>query len=266
MRFMQRDTAPAPPGGERSLRPLQAVFFDVGGTVLQVRPSVGHVYAAAAEKLGYPVDPDQINRAFRQAWKRSLLRRREAEYVTSDEVLRDEWRIIVGESFDGLLPGEAARRAFEDLFEHFAGPEPWSLAPRALETFRTLKAEGLVLGVLSNWDSRLTSILATLGVLDFFDHLVISHAVKVEKPHPLIFEEAARSAGRDRAGLLMVGDSWEQDIAPALALGWRAVWLHPGDEPLSPDQRRVMGRQVELAKRFGEVLEKIRVLSGAPGR
>ena len=64
----------------------------------------------------------------------------------------------------------------------------------------------------------------------------------------------------------MVGDSWEQDIAPALRLGWRALWIHPGDEPLSPEQRRAIGGQVELAKGFGEVLGKIGVPGGPLGR
>lgn len=253
---------PAGSGGSRD--PLRAVFFDVGGTILQVRPSVGHVYAKAAERLGYRVEPQSINGAFRDAWKQSLVRRREAGYVTSDAVLREEWRIIVADSFRGMLPPDAALRAFEELFEHFAGPEPWSLAPHAAETFEALKAAGLELGVLSNWDSRLESILEALGVLDFFDHLVISHAVSVEKPHPRIFEEAARRAGAGPGALLMVGDSWEQDIVPALDLGWRAVWLHPGDDPLPVAQREVIGRQVVLAKEFTEILGKIRALSGVP--
>ncbi len=263
---MQRESLPAPAGGERKRERLRAVFFDVGGTVLQVRPSVGHVYAKAAEKLGYRVEPGRINRAFQDAWKRSLLRRRQADYITSDDVLREEWRTIVGESFQDMLPPDAALRAFEDLFDHFAGPEPWSLAPKAEDTFRALKAAGLEIGVLSNWDSRLKCILEALGVLGFFDHLVISHAVAVEKPHHRIFEEAARKARAGPGALLMVGDSWEQDIVPVLDLGWRAVWLHSGEDPLSAAQREALGGQVELAKNFAEILEKIRALAGVLDR
>src|SRR5262245_38619332 len=44
------------------------VFFDVGGTLLEVSPSVGHVYAAACENLGAVIEPREIQRAFDQAW------------------------------------------------------------------------------------------------------------------------------------------------------------------------------------------------------
>jgi FMN phosphatase YigB (HAD superfamily) len=86
---------------------------------------------------------------------------------------------------------------------------------------------------------------------------VISHAVSVEKPHHRIFEEAARKARASPGALLMVGDSWEHDIVPVLELGWRAVWLRSGDDPLPAAQSRYLGTQVLIARDFGEILGRV---------
>jgi putative hydrolase of the HAD superfamily len=235
----------------RAREPVRLVFFDVGGTILTVRPSVGHVYAEAAARLGYPVDPQGVNRAFRAAWGRSLARRRAAEYVSTDAILREEWRTIVADSFSGLVPEEIALRAFEELYEHFAGPEPWGLAAGAEETFRALKALGVRLGILSNWDRRLPLTLEKLGISRYFDLMVISYEVGVEKPHPRIFEEALRLAGGIPAGTAMVGDSLDQDIEPARALGWRTLWL--GGEKSAAGGRPPVGPPTVIIRELSEV-------------
>ena len=203
---------------------LRAVFFDAGGTILHVRSSVGEVYAAAAERWGCRADPGEVGRGFRRAWKRSLLRRELAKYKASDDILRAEWKRVVIETFDEKIPAAVIDRLFEELYDHFSGPEPWLVAEGARETLAALKKEGLSLGILSNWDSRLPGCLKELGIYDCFDHHVISYQVGVEKPHPRIFEEASRVSGLPPGALLMVGDSLEQDILPALEFGWRALW------------------------------------------
>jgi putative hydrolase of the HAD superfamily len=231
---------------------VRAVFFDAGGTILNVRGSVGEIYAAAVARRGYPVPPDAVDRGFRSAWRRSLIRRRDCGYISSDEVLREEWRRVVADSFDGLVPAGVAGEAFEELYDHFSGPEPWAVAPGAVETFEALRADGISLGILSNWDRRLLVCLERLGILSFFDHLVISYEVGVEKPHPRIFRTAAERAGQPPSALLMVGDSYEQDIEPAIDLGWHALWLTPDN----PGSSRAPG--VAAVENFAAVLRRIR--------
>jgi len=240
------------PGGGRER--VEVVFFDVGGTLLHVRPSVGHVYADAARRLGHPVDPESVNRGFRGAWKRSLSRRRAMNYLTTDKILREEWRTIVAESFDGLLPGHLVGRAFEELYEHFAGPRPWSLAEGAKEVLEDLRREGLRLGLLSNWDSRIHPILEEFGVDHLFELKVVSYDVGVEKPHPEIFKTAERKAGVPPGSLLLVGDSLEQDIQPALDSGWRAIWLEPERTPEADSGLE----DLERASDFSEIAARIR--------
>ncbi len=218
---------PSPEPNRISSRLPKIVFLDAGGTLLHVWPSVGYVYAEAAARHGVLVPPASVDRAFRAAWDRSLDRRCASRHSTSDDVLREDWRIIVRESFSGLLPPEKEPRLFTELYERFTGPEPWSVAEGVLETLAELRGAGIALGVLSNWDSRLHQTLAALGLTHFFDHFIISYEVGLEKPHPGIFLDAARQAGVRPAEILMVGDSLDQDILPAHRLGWQAVWVRP---------------------------------------
>src|SRR6266542_882226 len=53
-----------------SLRSTQAVTFDVGGTLIEPWPSVGHVYADVAASHGLKdISADALNRQFAEAWR-----------------------------------------------------------------------------------------------------------------------------------------------------------------------------------------------------
>lgn len=56
--------------------------------------------------------------------------------------------------------------------------------------------------------------------------IVISKEVECAKPDPRIFEIAAQKAVKAPSELIMVGDSLERDIIPAVKLGWHTVWLN----------------------------------------
>ena len=209
---------------------IQVVFFDVGGTLLHVKTSVGTVYAERAALQGISVSAAELDRNFRVAWDHSAERSFARNYVCSDPILREEWRHIVRETFGGKVTEAQLEPLFDDLYRCFSSADAWDLVPGARETFAHLKRRGLKLGVLSNWDSRLVKMLERLAIKDVFDVLVISHGVGFEKPHPEIFLEALRRAGTAQARALHVGDSYEADILPAKTLGMRTLWLAPGAE------------------------------------
>ena len=204
---------------------VRAVTLDLGGTLLRVEPSVGEVYAQGAARLGYPVTASIIEQNFRRAWQHSLTRSDARGYRTSDEILREEWRQIVGESFGDLVPATAMDELFEQLYGHFAAGKAWVLAPGVHRSLEVLRAHGLRLGVLSNWDSRITKTIEDLGLSEAFDAVTVSHAVGFEKPHPEIFRHAMRELDSTPANTLHIGDSLLADIQPARTLGLRTLWI-----------------------------------------
>lgn len=211
-------------------RSLDAVFFDVGGTLLRVEPSVGEVYASAAREHGFEADPHEILRRFRLGWKQSLERSRARGHATSDGILREEWRQIVALSFGELVPPRAFERLFEDLYERFVSAEVWHLHPGIRDVLELLRQAGVRVGVVSNWDSRLERLLQELDLTRELDFVVASHAIGFEKPHPRIFEEALRRAGSAPGRTLHVGDSFFADISPALKLGLQTLWIASEEE------------------------------------
>jgi len=210
--------------------PVRAVLFDVGGTLLNVHPSVGEVYSVTAAEHDIRVTADHVERGFRGAWKRSLERSRTRGYRTSDTILREEWFEIVRDTFGASVPEQKLHGLFVDLYERFVSADAWKVVPGIHETFEYLRSCGIRLGILSNWDSRLPRLLKHLQIEEAFDFVVVSHGVGFEKPHSAMFDEALRLARTHPRDVLHVGDSFPADIVPARKLGMRTLWVAPATE------------------------------------
>ena len=91
--------------------------------------------------------------------------------------------------------------------------------PESVAVLRRLKALGLKLYVVSNWDILLEEVLGTLGWMQYFDGIVASALLGVEKPDPRIFEEALRISGMRRERVIHVGNDPVTDIRGAAAAG-----------------------------------------------
>ncbi len=78
------------------LRPgIRAVTFDAGGTLIEVWPSVGQVYAEVATRHGVAdLSPDLLNRRFAAAWRAA----KDFSYSRAD------WAALVDATFRGLEP------------------------------------------------------------------------------------------------------------------------------------------------------------------
>jgi putative hydrolase of the HAD superfamily len=213
----------------RPRSPLRVVYFDVGGTLVRVEPSVGEVYARAAAEYGFSLEPAALQTRFREAWRESVARSRLRGFVCSDAILREEWFRIVCQAFAGAVPSECMPALFDDLYERFVSSRAWTVVPGARAALERLRALGLRLGILSNWDSRLEPTLEGLELRHLFDYFVASHSVGREKPHTAMFEHALGICGEPAARVLHVGDSLEADILPARRLGFRTLWLLNGE-------------------------------------
>ena len=82
-----------------------------------------------------------------------------------------------------------------------------------------------MLGMVSNWDSRLLKLCKGLGLDRYFDFKVISAVFGAAKPNPKIFEEALRKANVQASAAVHVGDSLEDDVRGAHLAGIRAIWI-----------------------------------------
>jgi len=193
---------------------IQAVTFDLGNTLIEPWPSVGHVYAevAAAHGCGsFP--PEELERRFRAAFHRF------GGLVNT----KSEWSSIVDETFAGLSPEPPSKSFFPELYERFATAGAWRLFGDVLPTLAALRKRGVKLGVISNWDDRLRPLLRSLGIENQFDIIVVSCEVGASKPAPTIFAAAANRLGVPAHAILHVGDDFEMDVRGARAAGLGAA-------------------------------------------
>jgi len=188
---------------------IRAITFDVGGTLIEPWPSVGHVYAEVAARFGVNgIAADWLTANFRHAWKAQ----------DGFDYARESWFNIVRATFGGRaaqLPAEF----FPAVFDRFAEPDAWRIYDDVWPTLESLAAQGVKLGIIYDWDERLRPLLIHLDLTRHFSSIVISCEVGATKPDARLFAKAAKDLDVAAGELLHVGDSLEMDVRGAEGVG-----------------------------------------------
>ncbi|HJV91682.1 MAG TPA: HAD family hydrolase [Holophagaceae bacterium] len=87
------------------------------------------------------------------------------------------------------------------------------------------------LALLSNTQRFDLALLGRLGLDPYFRVKGLSAELGALKPEPEIFERMQQKLGLFPGNLVMVGDSWTDDVEGALAAGWTAIWVNRKGEP-----------------------------------
>ena len=236
------------------------VFFDVGGTLIEVSPSVGHVYAAACGRLGAKVEADTLQRAFDKAWVElgRVVPRGANRYQIYPGGETEWWERVSAFAFDYCAVPVSQRPTVDALRSVFTHADAWRLYPETHEVLDELRRRGCRLGVISNWDSRLPGLLATLGLAGHFDSVVTSAMAGVEKPHPAIFAAAVDALGADPERAVHIGDRLDEDYHGARQAGLRALLLNrvPANPSLTDEVGR-WGNPRDLVVDLREALQRI---------
>ena len=90
-----------------------------------------------------------------------------------------------------------------------------------------LKEKGYRLSIVSNFDHAPTArkLLGKFGIMDFFEHIVISEEVGWRKPHRRIFEFALSRLGENASDVIFIGDNPEADIMGSSDCGIDSIWV-----------------------------------------
>ncbi len=79
--------------------------------------------------------------------------------------------------------------------------------------------------LVSNSYGNLHSILKGYSLDMLFESVTDSKSAGLRKPDPAIYSSSIKKSGFKPAEIGVVGDSFENDMAPALGLGCKAYWL-----------------------------------------
>lgn len=123
---------------------------------------------------------------------------------------------------------------FEDDYVNLS-PLKTNLFDGAREVLGYLQ-EKYTLHIISNGfkETTLTKMRVS-GLNPYFDQVIISEDVGVNKPDPQIFNHALNRAGATKNESIMIGDSLEADIRGAQAYGLKAIFFNPLRQPKPDD-------------------------------
>lgn len=229
---------------------IRVVFFDAADTLFHVHGSVADIYLRHALQFGFSQAPDSLaaikqafSRAFREAPPPIFAATEPAQIKQSERLW---WFDIVHNVFYRVGMFERFDDFFERVFEVFEDPGSWRLFPETASTLVQLKAQGVELGIISNFDSRLFSVMRGLGIEQAFDTVTISSLAQAAKPAPKIFRLALDKHAVDPEEALHVGDNLQDDVEGATKAGLHAVLLDR--------QGRHQSAGVQVIRTLGELL------------
>lgn len=197
---------------------VRAVLFDVDFTLCRPGPELSaERYGRIAARHGVTLDTARYGEAREAA---ALNLKRHPELLHDDTI----WHRFTEEIFLGMGgPAEIASECATEIEQGWEVSENFELYEDALPVLEELRRARVRLGLVSNGIRDLREFVAhhRLGV----DAIVGSRAHGFVKPHPTIFQAALEQLGVDAAATVMVGDSLEEDVEGAQALGMRAILI-----------------------------------------
>jgi FMN phosphatase YigB (HAD superfamily) len=234
---------------------VQAVLFDLGHTLWDVRYNEAlapAIYRRVRRRLARAVpgpvpSAERLREAITKHWTEE-----EVDVIRNKRLDQRPAADLVDEGLATLgldVPEHVLDRITDDILS----PDIWGryLEADTLGTLQALKERGLKLGVVSNTYQRgqvLRHQLAQSGALPYIDVAVFSSEMGLRKPHPSLFQTPLAELGVVPQDAVFVGDSPEDDIRGAQAVGMRAVltrqYRQAAVEGVTPD--RIIWRLPEL--------------------
>ncbi len=209
---------------------IDTIFFDAYGTLIDVRDYFHGLPVQVLKDIECDLDPHQ----FMEVWNKEFTN-------TMFEVIEEKCpflniRTIYGISLKYALlkhsiPVSDVRLDGLNMLCKQLLDEKCVISPSARNVIKTLKDDGMKMGIISNGDCG--ELLQHLGdVAKLFDDIIISENLEVYKPDHRIFKFALERLKTRPENALFVGDNIKIDIAGANNAGIYSIWYNKnGEQP-----------------------------------
>jgi putative hydrolase of the HAD superfamily len=215
----------AAPGAPELLDGVEAVLFDVDGTLVDHDAAQRNALRLRLADLGEPLSDAEWSR-WRDLEEHHFVRYLDGE-IDFEQQRFERVRGFTGEAMDDA----AARAWFAVYLTHFEAS--WTVFPDVVGTLDALADRGVAMAAFSNVHGEFTRHkLTRVGLSERFAVVWGTDDVGAAKPEAAVFEALCRELGVADAAALHVGDRYEWDARGAVAAGLRGAWLdRPGADP-----------------------------------
>lgn len=208
---------------------IKAVFFDFYHTLVRYEPPREELQARALQEFGIEVSPEVLRRPIVIADEfiyQEITRTPLSQLSAEDKAALYAW-------YQRIVLKEAGIEANEQLIFGLLGKMrqfdmKLVLFDDVMPVLADFKGRRLILGLISNVDRDITSLLNELGLASLLQVVVTSQDVGFNKPQPEIFREALKQAGVQAAEAIYIGDQYQIDVIGAKKAGMEGVLLDRG--------------------------------------
>ncbi|EAZ90991.1 HAD-IA family hydrolase [Crocosphaera chwakensis] len=214
----------------------KVIFFDAVGTLFGVKGSVGEVYSYLASQVGIKCDPQTLETSFFKQFKKAEPLAFPGVEIMAIPDLEYEWWYRV--AYDTYKEAEVIDQFkdfagfFRQLYNYFATPHPWFLYKDVFPALQHWQKQGIPLGIISNFDSRIYEVLDIFGLTNFFQTITISSTTGIAKPDPNIFIEALKKHQCKPEEAWHIGDSKKEDYEGAKSAGLNPFLLERNNDQI----------------------------------
>ena len=204
---------------------IKGILFDFGGTLDTNGTHWGIMLQEAYREVGFSLEDKIFREIYVQGERQLAAQPVIATNDTFREVLQKKLAIELDYGVThGFLSDNTdtrnrmaliAEKCYATARDHIDGILP--LLKKLHNDYR--------LALVSNFYGNLSAVLDDFDLKNCFDTVIESACVGIRKPSPAIFSLALDTLQLSPAEAIVVGDSYKNDIAPALSLGITPVWL-----------------------------------------
>ncbi len=148
--------------------------------------------------------------------------------ITKDEIQKERFAVSL-RHLDGATE-DWIQTINEDYIQRIMQKD--SLVEGAMALLDYLKSKYRI-HILSNGFTEMQyQKMKSAGISqDYFENVILSDVVGVNKPHPDIFKYALNKVGTTPDRVIMIGDNLQTDIIGAYNSGIDQIWFNPGKKP-----------------------------------
>ena len=195
----------------------KCLIFDFGGTIDTNGIHWGEVIWQAYENAGIPVSREN----FREAYVHIERMLGNQPIILPNHTFHDVLKIKLKLQFEklGLTNTAQAESLSGQCYENTR-----QTIQRAKETLDEL-AKHYPMALVSNFYGNLRTVLNEFGLTKYFRLIIESAETGMRKPDPAIYKLCLEKLNLIPKEAVIIGDSYKNDINPAITLGCQSIWL-----------------------------------------